>query len=270
MYQGRKVVCVTPAGRKRYIDVLARYIRRDWVLIDEWHLWQNTENAADIGCLEWHGGDLLQPTVIRTVSAPGPYNAARICHFFPYACEPGTIYLRFDDDIVWVQPGAIERMLAFRLAHPEYFLVGGNIVNNPVCAHRHQRVGALVVDHKIENHYIDEIAWKYLGPEQHAQFLLQRNKDAYHFPHEQLRMNQRFGIQFISWLGDEFAKFGGKLPHEDEEKWLTAEAPGQFGKPNALCGTALAVHFAYTEQRRTLDALGTLDHYAQLALDLGR
>ena len=53
-----------------------------------------------------------------------------IYHFFKEYTDPNTIYLRFDDDICYIAPDAINNLLNFRIEHPEFFLVYPVIVNN--------------------------------------------------------------------------------------------------------------------------------------------
>ena len=38
MFGGYKVVCVTPAGRRRYMKILAPYVIRSMV-VDRWDIW---------------------------------------------------------------------------------------------------------------------------------------------------------------------------------------------------------------------------------------
>ena len=52
MYQGRRVVSVTPYGRHRYVEILARYLLSLRPLIDEHHFWVNTDDADDLAFVE--------------------------------------------------------------------------------------------------------------------------------------------------------------------------------------------------------------------------
>ena len=44
----KRIVAVTPAGRKSYLEVLAPYIFAKRGVIDEWHLWINTAKEQDV------------------------------------------------------------------------------------------------------------------------------------------------------------------------------------------------------------------------------
>ena len=43
-----KVVAITPAGRRGYLEVLHKYIIKNKHLLDRWDLWVNTENSDDL------------------------------------------------------------------------------------------------------------------------------------------------------------------------------------------------------------------------------
>src|SRR5262245_29694480 len=50
MFNGHKVISVTPYGRRRYVSLLTNYLERARGLIDEHHFWVNAQNPPD---LEW-------------------------------------------------------------------------------------------------------------------------------------------------------------------------------------------------------------------------
>lgn len=264
MYNGKKVICITPAGRVRYLEILRKYVTKAFGLVDQWHLWCNTSNQDDIAYMYELRRQYPGQIEVITIDDPHHFCSGRIRSFFPHACDPEAIYVRFDDDIVWVQDGAIENMVKYRIENPQYFLIGGNVLNNPISDHRHQKNGSIVLDIEIPDYFIDMEAFR-RGEHIHVQFFNQPDKDKFHFPSEGLRPATRFGIQFISWIGERFSHFGGLIPHVDEENWLTIEAPEQWHQTNAICGNALAVHYAYTEQRRELDAKPLLQKYKDLA-----
>jgi hypothetical protein len=55
---------------------------------------------------------------------------------------------------------------------------------------------------------------------------------------------ERVSINVISWRGDEFLKFSGKVG-ESEEHWLSVHQPNFIGKPNRIIGDTLFVHYAF-------------------------
>src|ERR1700747_608144 len=60
MLNGKRIVVVTPAGRRRYMELLHAHLRGTWLrfgiassrpLIDRWDLWVNTRDEADLAYL---------------------------------------------------------------------------------------------------------------------------------------------------------------------------------------------------------------------------
>ena len=43
-----KIVVVTPAGRKKYMNILLSYILKQKNIIDEYRIWVNTTNLEDL------------------------------------------------------------------------------------------------------------------------------------------------------------------------------------------------------------------------------
>ncbi|OAX82328.1 hypothetical protein ACJ72_03326, partial [Emergomyces africanus] len=57
--------------------------------------------------------------------------------------ERGKIYVKVDDDVVWLADDTIPRIVDRKLKHPEDFAVSANIINNPPLSFIHYHVGAL-------------------------------------------------------------------------------------------------------------------------------
>ncbi|KAI0391395.1 hypothetical protein F5Y17DRAFT_478687 [Xylariaceae sp. FL0594] len=71
------------------------------------------------------------------------------CQGFNYACmwdpvtEDDTIYVKIDDDIIFIQPDAIPQLVWTRIAEPHPFAVSANLVNSPLTGYKHYGVGAI-------------------------------------------------------------------------------------------------------------------------------
>ena len=63
-----KFVTVTPAGRRRYLEVLAAYLLRNRDIIDEHHWWLNTRVPKDIAFI--HQLTDRYPDFFRVVAKP--------------------------------------------------------------------------------------------------------------------------------------------------------------------------------------------------------
>jgi hypothetical protein len=256
MYRNSKVVAVTPAGRRKYMEVLAPYIFRDRHIFDQWMIWVNTGRDTDIAYLE--GLQQAHPGFVRlirykepiTVPAPQPW-------FFRHACEKGTIYVKFDDDICWVDSNAVEELVKFRQDNPKPLVVLANTINNGYCAYIHSKRGAQ--DFFIGGEY-PRIApdcyndvWRnpVFGEYVHKTFLndlLAGETQKYLFESWPLAAFERFAINCIAWYGEDVnGEMGGM---KDEELWLTVNRPRDAGRPNLICGSSLVSHFAFHKQRK--------------------
>lgn len=256
---GKTVVCVTPAGRMRYMRELVPFILSDPV-VDRYEIWANTANAADLAFIN----ALAEFDKVRVIPRPRmavePFET--IYSFFPTACEPHTVYVRFDDDVVFIEEGAIGRIAAFRIAHPEYFLVAPVIINNAVVTSLLQARGLLPDQPRVQPVCEDPVGWK--DPEFTIQ-LWERflghieagTVSSLHTADTEMGF-LRFSINCISWLGEEFAKFGGVVD-PDEEIDLTFVRPARLNLQNALFGGAVIGHFAFYPQRWRMDRTGLLE-----------
>ena len=265
-------VVVTPAGRRRYVELLYRHLASQRGSFDRWQLWLNTTDAADLEYLCGLAAANPDWITARELTVPHRDNAS-ICSFFPGASDRGTTYLRLDDDVVWMEPGFVDAMMSYREAHRDPFLVYGSIVNNSVVTHLFQRFGA--VDDSLGTvgySCSDDVGWK-SGPfaqRLHEAFLAdvaRGDVSLWRFPAWVLYDYERVSINCISWLGDDFADFGGVVG-DDEEQWLAVEKPRALGRPNVVAGGLpgkLCAHFAFFTQRPTLDATSILASYEALA-----
>jgi len=111
MYQGYKIVCVTPAGRRRYMKLLAPYIL-SCNLVDRWDIWENTDNKDDMSFFNTLSE---QYEIVRIIKHPTGIikGSVSINDFYPdNSTDKDTVYIRFDDDIVWISPDFFKNFLA--------------------------------------------------------------------------------------------------------------------------------------------------------------
>src|SRR5277367_6569424 len=101
-----RLITVTPAGRKRYMELLVTYLLRSRDVISEHHWWLNTHDRDDIAYI--HSTAAQYPDFFKVVSLPLPprskekaFDSFQIHRFFEHACWPDAVYVRLDDDIVW-------------------------------------------------------------------------------------------------------------------------------------------------------------------------
>ena len=277
MIDQKRVVVVTPAGRRRYLSILFPYVMslHRQGLVDEYRLWVNTTNEKDVDFIE----NLATNAFVTTEHLPNGVQCdsiRSIHHFFKRCTDPDTVYVRFDDDIVMLDtPSAFEAFVRFRIDNPEPFLVYANILNNAIMAHIHKRTGTLALaDFDLEYDCMESPAWKNPACAEalHSEVLAAASANGL-LSQFRLPTNPVFGdyervsINCISWLGNDFASFGGEVG-EDEEAWLSTVRPREIERPNCMFGGYACVHFAFHTQREHLENTCDgvhLSAYAELA-----
>lgn len=265
-----KVIVVTPAGRKRYLEVLLKNLKRERNGFDEWHLWVNTNVQEDV---EYCRSLAAENEWIKTIELTGinEVSSWNIHRFFKHAMDKDCVYVRLDDDIVFLERGFFGKLVEYRLANPHPFLVYANIVNNAVVSHIHQRNG-LIKDKRFCGYYCkDPVGWESgnFAEVAHRSFikdLTEGRAENWHrsFSRWECILYERVSINAISWMGSDMFAINGEI-YRDEEEYLSVGLPQMIKRPNHIFGGALAAHFAFYTQREYMDGTNILSVYAELA-----
>ena len=249
------VEIVTPAGRKKSLEILYNYLKYQKKDFKQWTLWLNTTNHIDINyCKQLK----KENSWIKTIDLDVHFNGSHsIYSFFKHSCDPNKIYIRLDDDIVWIEKDFIRKLSAFRNQNPEYFLVYGNIINNAVIDHLQQRFGNFQIKEFLEYDAFGKNSWgnPHIALQKHEDFIkaiLMNDIEKFKFNQWILHLYERVSINCISWIGSEFEKFNGKV-EQDEELYLSVLKPQELKKPNIIYGQAVCVHYAFFTQREYLN-----------------
>ncbi|MFT5112905.1 MAG: hypothetical protein ACI8P9_002233 [Parasphingorhabdus sp.] len=233
------------------------------------HFWMNTEDQQDLAFI--HAIAYKRPCT-KTVYSEKPKVGMGVSRFFEYCCASDTVYIRIDDDMVYLDVNWFSAYIAFRKNNLQYFLVYANTINNSLCSHLHQRMGT--VDYSLGiAHYdcFDPVGWSN-GPFAnlaHQSFLGAYECDGldqFRFGTWQMNYQERLSTHVISWLGAEFDLFGGLVDDDDDEHWLSCVKPEMIKKPNVIYGSMLVSHFSYYTQREYMDQTNTLKQYKCLAV----
>lgn len=265
-----KTIAITPAGRQKYLEILAAYIFRDRNrgVLDQWMIWVNTPRENDVKYCRYLQS--IAPDFVKLVEhdqkivKPMPQPP-----FFRTAIDPDAVYVKFDDDICWVAENAIEEIVRFRLENPDYFMIMANTVCNGFCAAIHQRNGTMSfkINEEIvrmDRHYDNKLYRNpHIAEYVHKTFIqdrLNNDLEKYEFPEYPLDGYSNFSINCIAWEGKEFAKFGGKVEGDDEERWLCTVKSRELSRQNCVCGTSLVSHFAFYTHRKPFCKDREIDH----------
>lgn len=271
--QTYKVVVCIPAGREKYLSIFKKFLYRkmDEGILDGIQLWLNTVELRDIAYLESMEKENPKVKIYRIgepVNSMGfydTYNPLKTHLFFANAQDDDTIYIRFDDDIIWCAEDAIEKICQARIDNPNAFVVTPNIVNSTICNSWHQEIGALSEEAgKVKRYtandpnyaYLDEFNYSdgRLADHIHSSFRKHYEDgtlSAYHLPRRSLKEFERFSICCVCWFGKDKMSLGYV-----EEPQIAWELPMALNRPNFFVGDALLVHYAYHTQRPYFMATG--------------
>ncbi|EXJ68756.1 uncharacterized protein A1O5_07687 [Cladophialophora psammophila CBS 110553] len=140
--EGVKIIGLVFFGRKNRVEILQCFLQRNLVdnggWLDEIHWVKNTDNRKDLAYLE---EILASSSRYKMVEVEG-------VGFVGYGLawtqlEPGNLYVKIDDDVVWFADDTIPRIVSMKLAHPDYLVVSANVVNSPLMGWVHYHMGAV-------------------------------------------------------------------------------------------------------------------------------
>ena len=272
MIDGVKVIANTPCGRHRYMKHLAAHMQREHERghVDEWVLFQNAYSEEDLKLA--HQIAANWPWV-KVFEDPVSGRGDRISRFFKYFTDPDAVYFRLDDDIVYIEENAIERLVRYRLAHRHPYIVFPTIVNNVRTSYHLQCAGVIPVEWgEVCNDMLDPVAWK--DPE----FVVKLHRkalaaiDAGRLAEEFTLPSGDFpdttsgyiSINCFAMLGEDMMATKDNV-EPDEERHFSLWMPQKLKRMNARCGDAAVCHFAYHTQTANMDASGLLDEYARVS-----
>lgn len=268
MYRDYKIVVNTAAGRRRYMQYLIPFVV-SCPIVDRYDIWVNTHNCADIEFFKRVAD--LYPVVNLVWQPDGIVNGNKSINAFYKQCvAPKTIYFKLDDDIVWMEPNLIMKMVEFRISNPEYFVVSPLVINNSLSTYLLQTEGKLTLKEYCHADSLHPILWRSgrFAADLHdwflKKYLLPKKWDQLHMGIKPISMI-RFSINSILWFGDEMKKFNGEVPGDDEE-FMSCIYPTRQGLTNAWNGDAIVAHFAFFTQRKELDNIGILERYGEYCL----
>lgn len=267
MYKGYKIVIITPAGRKKYLEIFKKFIYRkiEEGLVDSYDLWLNTINPEDIKYIESMAAENDKVKIYRIDEPITPtwesYNALQTHKFMKYAQDDDTIYIRIDDDIVWAEDGAIEKICQARIDYPDAFAIYPNVINSTMCTSWHQEIGALSEEAGIvRKERADDLDYAYLDSFNYTSAELiqhifntfkkryeEKSLSAYYLPSKSFDDYKHFSICSLAWWGKDKIKCGS-----NEEAQMAWELPMKLKRPIFFVGNALVYHIFYHTQRESI------------------
>lgn len=263
MYKNYQVVCNTAAGRRRYMQYLIPPIVAN-DLVDRYDIWVNTMDKQDVAFFRRIAE--IFPKINLVWQPDNLVNGiASINAFYKECVEENTIYIKMDDDVVWLEPDYFEKMLDFRLKNSDYFIVSPLVINNPLSTYILQNKGFLKLDKYYKPRPNSAAIWRSgaFAVQLHQWFLtnyLKTNRYSELYCGLQPVALNRFSINSILWFGEDMKGFSGEIPGDDEE-YLTCIKPVHLNKSNCFNGDCIISHFAFSPQRICLDSCKILEQY---------
>lgn len=191
--------------------------------------------------------------------------------YYAARCEAfsGAVFLKCDDDIVYLDIDKLDGFIQFRRANPHYFVVSANVVNNGVCAYFQQAAGSIppsVGHFECPPGGFGGSLWESAerAVQLHAFFLGNGGKTLA-LPTPVVDWTERQSINFIAWLGRDLVHMA--LPKGDDEHALTIGVPAYLDRPTAIYSDFTVSHLSFGPQERGWDPSPLVDAYAALMRD---
>jgi hypothetical protein len=227
------------------------------------------------------------PNFINLIQSDFPYNNwghpnLNISPFWGKSTDEDTIYVRFDDDVVFVAEGTIEAIVNFRIKNPQYLFIYPFTVNNSQHSRNLQDRGLVSTQHgwvRTEEELFGQGIYDPVGllspsfvRELHLTLFKHHSENTINqlmTPEPIIwKYGSQISINCICWFGS-FMKTitplqEGKWP-VDEENYLTTQAPKDLNMPLCTIPNTLISHFLFGPQRSQGEMEDLLEIYKQIA-----
>ena len=254
MFQGYKIVTITPVGRRKHIDNLYPTLLANKGLVDQHIFWINTNTTYDVG----YAYSILAKDAdyFKIVGSLSPKSNTYTNDIYLGNNNPKTIYIKISDDICWFEPNAIQNLVQCCINNPEHSFVYPLTVNTGKTTMFHQVVGAIPadiakispLDFRKSNFNLSTLDAS-VSADIHNDFLQSLSlgdiSKYYGFFEKYIVYDfEHIPMHCVAWLGNPENK-----KYRDEAhlaNLLINIIPKQKKMPSCICGDALVAHFAYT------------------------
>ncbi|KAI1094402.1 hypothetical protein F5B19DRAFT_55867 [Rostrohypoxylon terebratum] len=142
--RGFKIVAVVFYGRKQNVDILDCYLQENLIsrggyLDDVWFM-VHTKKAEDIAWLN----EFVKKNPLYKQKGLGSCGEeeATAC-VWDYLVDDNTLYIKMDDDILYIHHDAIPQLVHTRLAQPHPYAISAQLVNSPITSLQQYHYGAI-------------------------------------------------------------------------------------------------------------------------------
>ena len=123
-----KTIAITFAGRKIFMEILFPYIEKYKEHIDEYHIYAATKNSEDIKYIQDFANKNKFVKVFMAEEGRDPIYLWNEC--YKNSQDENCIYVKLDDDIVFIDEFLFTDFVKFRKENPEYPIIYPMIINN--------------------------------------------------------------------------------------------------------------------------------------------
>ncbi|MCX4504554.1 hypothetical protein [Streptomyces anulatus] len=283
MLHGKNVIAWTPYGRRDTYSILIQYLKRDVErgIVDEVWAYMNTDPIGQEDDIAYAHQLDAQYDWFRIVTMPDgvsrrPGPKQRNTGFaYRYMLDPNTVYLRFDDDIVYIHEDAITNLVEKRLEMPHATAVFATTWNNAIVSWFGQQAGVIPKEFgEVGPFCMDPMGWAngQFAVDIHRLLLDHVEKgtveELYMYQDFPIRPGTQFSVSCFASQGSLYASLPhgpGVLVPDEEEHWHTVHQPQVTGQPNILIGNAIVSHYTFFPQRGIVCGTDILDRYRALA-----
>lgn len=259
-----KVKMYIPGGRRQYMELLLPQLFRNngFEHVDEIMILNNARKNSDKEYIDSLNGT-NKIVVYKTDNVTGSFNY--ICDFYRNTCDEDTIYIKIDDDIVFIDDNLIETLLKAKISKPDSFCIFPITINNAFsnCVLKHfgkEYVDFPNIPQPLEYH---DFPSDYLYESNEGATKCHNNffetyphLDKYMFDDCYSFAKSRMSINCICYWGGDFKKiFNDGHDLRNDEQVITRKYPQMYNKFNCLIGTALCCHYSFGFQHLNDDLL---------------
>ncbi|GBQ06944.1 hypothetical protein AA15669_1160 [Saccharibacter floricola DSM 15669] len=200
---------------------------------------------------------------IGDVGAEKPYWQAYQFYTEHYKDFKNDIFLKCDDDIVYLDEGKLPDFIRVIRDYKEYFLISANVLNNGVCASLQQEAGNLPKEvgifEKIDDGFGGSL-WE-SGEKARAlhEYFVMNNKRPLLFEEVLVEHDVRISINFVGWRGENLRHMAVRW--DDDEGLLSVEIPKFLKKKNAIFSDFMVSHLSFFTQEETIGATDVIKMY---------
>lgn len=282
MIDGRRVIAWTPYGRRRTYSILIKYLERDVArgLVDEAWAFMNTDPIGQEDDIAYAHELTEQFPWFHLKHRPEGINLGRLPKqrytglAYRYMVDSAAIYVRLDDDVIYLHDDAIENLVRARIEMPAPIAIFPVIINNAICSHFLQACQKVPLEWgKVDLYCMDPTGWA-SGPfavKMHELLLGHIEagtvEDLYLYQDYSLQPGTQFSVSCFASRGADYAALPqpGVLIPDEEESWHTVHQPLATGRPNILRGNSIVSHWSFFTQHPFLNQTDLLDRYRDLA-----